>query len=949
MSLFVDGGFSMSGGQAQESEQGANAALTELDKGLRSTKIGEQSEAIVRFPRLFEKYPFPILINSAMLKLADIFRQGSNFLKLCVLRVCQESERHLDKVTSVDELVRRVLTVIHSNDPVARALTLRTLGALSPIIPERKPVHHKVRSGLDSQDSVELEAAIYAATRFAARSKTFSVDMCPRLLEMIEGYATPIQVKLKLIPVFEHMHHDAHTAALVRGACLTMLPSYPGQDFIIITLRTLTSLAKHTLVDIPDQVSLLLKYLRTDPRKHVRSALLSDLHNLASSQTAHLWTKENVSDMIQFASSSPGEGPLVAALTVLIRIIETGGVYQLELVTGSPLMKLCESSCYSPQLSVSTRATQLLVQLAASCAREGVTVTGVDIVGEAVMAMEALCLLVSSQTTPGHAELLRRCLRCVVVLSSTQPQATGQFVDILGGMLSAGAGHAETTGPLCETLAALGSIKPDVLALLVPDICHTAHVLSSSPSLSSNPDQSQTLVLLNTLLLQTLRGHTWPEEVDSAVSESLSSLSGWYRYRVGRAAARYGHHWLAKDVFNKLKASASTQTTHDWLSSLAMFSEAETILAEPGSQDLQERMMSAVTTYHRGLASLRSASSAQHPRSFQLEFCQCRVEVIQVVSQLVWAATSLRTSPPPAIAAALALQSRDDLQRCGRVTSQLRKVVKELEGCSQKLARLYQSCFDADSSSLAQLSVLQQATASLSQWIEMVCLKSSLQGSMYLDTEIEFNPTLPLDLQPDVALQGLISVIQKVAGRFRSLASVQDSKPISHQHTSCLYDAVEILNSCPMPFPRFFYQSLKQTRLKLSVTPQPKTSGEPVPVNTSQMLAVKVEGVLERGGGGGQGDVHGVVVQLTAGLQPGSKPHEGKIDTNVSLEKEAEPHNDFFSSQFLVPFPVAGLYSLAVETLLVDGEGQRWRTGTTQSLTVKSFEDRTNANRISRS
>ena len=60
---------------------------------------------------------------------------------------------------------RRVITVINSNDPVARALTLRTLGALSPIIPERKPVHHKVRCGLDSQDSVELEAAIYAATR----------------------------------------------------------------------------------------------------------------------------------------------------------------------------------------------------------------------------------------------------------------------------------------------------------------------------------------------------------------------------------------------------------------------------------------------------------------------------------------------------------------------------------------------------------------------------------------------------------------------------------------------------------------------------------------------------------------------------------------------------------------------------------------------------------------
>jgi integrator complex subunit 7 len=56
---------------------------------------GEQSEAIVKFPRLFAKYPFPILINSALLKLADIFRQSSNFIRLCVLGVVQQSERHL--------------------------------------------------------------------------------------------------------------------------------------------------------------------------------------------------------------------------------------------------------------------------------------------------------------------------------------------------------------------------------------------------------------------------------------------------------------------------------------------------------------------------------------------------------------------------------------------------------------------------------------------------------------------------------------------------------------------------------------------------------------------------------------------------------------------------------------------------------------------------------------
>ena len=139
--------------------------------GLRSLKMGEQCEAIVRFPNLFEKYPFPILINSAFLKLADVFRTSTNFLRIWVLRVCQQSERHLDKIINVDEFVRRIFSVIHSNDPMARALTLRTLGSLSTLIPERKHVHHSIRVSLDSSDSVEVSAAIYAATCFAKRSK----------------------------------------------------------------------------------------------------------------------------------------------------------------------------------------------------------------------------------------------------------------------------------------------------------------------------------------------------------------------------------------------------------------------------------------------------------------------------------------------------------------------------------------------------------------------------------------------------------------------------------------------------------------------------------------------------------------------------------------------------------------------------------------------------------
>ncbi|KAI8421444.1 hypothetical protein MSG28_009503 [Choristoneura fumiferana] len=205
-----------------EPEQDANSALTELDKGLRSGKVGEQCEAIVRFPRLFEKYPFPILINSSFLKLADVFRMGNNFLRLWVLRVCQQSEKHLDKILNVDEFLRRVFSVLHSNDPVARALALRTLGAVAGIIPERQNVHHAIRRGLDSHDNVEVEAAIYATTRFAAHSNTFAVAMCNKLSDMVECESTGAERRAKLVDLLLSIAtNDARSS--VRRAALVGL------------------------------------------------------------------------------------------------------------------------------------------------------------------------------------------------------------------------------------------------------------------------------------------------------------------------------------------------------------------------------------------------------------------------------------------------------------------------------------------------------------------------------------------------------------------------------------------------------------------------------------------------------------------------------------------------------------------------------------------------------
>lgn len=73
-------------------------------------------------------------------------------------------------------------------------------------------VHHYIRNGLDSHDEAELHAAIFASGKFAAQSKAFATNMCSKISEMICGLETPLDIKLRLIPIFQHMYHDAQTA-----------------------------------------------------------------------------------------------------------------------------------------------------------------------------------------------------------------------------------------------------------------------------------------------------------------------------------------------------------------------------------------------------------------------------------------------------------------------------------------------------------------------------------------------------------------------------------------------------------------------------------------------------------------------------------------------------------------------------------------------------------------
>lgn len=917
-----------------EQELDANSALMELDKGLRSGKLGEQCEAVVRFPRLFQKYPFPILINSAFLKLADVFRVGNNFLRLCVLKVTQQSEKHLEKILNVDEFVKRVFSVIHSNDPVARAITLRMLGSLASIIPERKNAHHSIRQSLDSHDNVEVEAAVFAAANFSAQSKDFAVGICNKISEMIQGLATPVDLKLKLIPILQHMHHDAILASSARQLLQQLVTSYPSTKMVIVSLHTFTLLAASSLVDTPKQIQLLLQYLKSDPRKAVKRLAVQDLKLLAN-KTPHTWSKENIQALCECALQTPYDSLKLGMLSVLSTLSGTIAIrHYFSVVPGnvgssprsSDLVKLAQECCYHSNRGIAAHGVRVLTNITVSCQEKDL----LSLEQDAVFGLESLLVLCSQDDSPGAQSTVKIALNCMVKLAKGRPHLSRSVVDTLLTQLHSSQDTARIL--MCHCLAAIAMQLPVLGDGMLGDLVELYKVIGRS----ATDKQQELLVSLATVIFVASQ-KALSAEVKAVIKQQLESVSsGWTVYRIARQASRMGNHDMARELYQSLLTQVASEHFYFWLNSLKEFSHAEqclTGLQEESFSSALSCIAESLKFYHKGIASLTAASTPLNPLSFQCEFVKLRIDLLQAFSQLICTCNSLKTSPPPAIATTIAMTLGNDLQRCGRISNQMKQSMEEFRNLASRYRDLYQASFDADSATLRNVELQQQSCLLISHAIEALVLdpeSASFQeygstGAAHADSEYE---------------RRMMAVYSRVLEEVEALN--RKYAPVSHMHTACLCNAIIALLKVPLSFQRYFFQKLQSTSIKLALSPSPRNPAEPIAVQNNQQLALKVEGVVQHGSKPGLfRRIQSVCLSVSSTLQSkSSQDYKIPIDSVTNeMEQRVEPHNDYFSTQFLLNFAVLGTHSITVESSVRDANGIVWKTGPRTTMFVKSLED----------
>ncbi|XP_028676160.1 integrator complex subunit 7 [Erpetoichthys calabaricus] len=917
-----------------EQELDANSALMELDKGLRSGKLGEQCEAVVRFPRLFQKYPFPILINSAFLKLADVFRLGNNFLRLCVLKVTQQSEKHLEKILNVDEFVKRIFSVIHSNDPVARAITLRIVGSMASIIPERKNAHHSIRQSLDSHDNVEIEAAIFAAASFSAQSKDFAAGICNKISEMIQGLATPVDLKLKLIPLLQHMHHDASLASSTRQLLQHLLTSYPSTKMVIVTLHSFSLLAASSLIDIPKQIQLLLHYLKEDPRKAVKRLSIEDLRFLAK-KAPHLWTRENIQTLCECALQTPFDSlklGMMSVLSILSGTIAIKQYFYSSLGTGttpsaaSDLVKLAQESCYHSNRTIAANGVIVLSNIVISCPEKDLLTVEQD----ALFGLESLLVLCSLDESPASQATLKTALTVMVKLVRCRPHLSQSVVEFILTQLHIA--QDSTRIFLCHCLAAIAMQLPVLGEGMLGDLMELYRLIGRS----ATDKQQELLVSLATVIFVASQ-KSLSQEVKMVIKQQLENVAnGWTVYRIARQASRMGCHEMASELYQSLRTRVASEHFYFWLNSLKEFSQAEQCLSsiqEGDHSTVMAAIAEALKSYQKGIASLTAASTPLNPLSFQCEFVKLRIDTLQALSQLICTCNSLKTSPPPAIATTIALTSGNELQRCGRISTQMKVSMDEFGNLANRYSDLYQSSFDADSATLRNVELQQQSCLLISHIIEALILDPESASFQ------EYSVSGPVQAESEYERR-MMAVFNHVLEEVESLS--RKYPPVSYLHTACLCDAVIGLLKVPLSFQRYFFQKLQSTSIKLALSPAPRNSNEPITVQNNQQLALKVEGVVQHGSNPGLfRKIQAVCLNVSSTIQNKTgQDYKIPLDNMTNeMEQRVEPHNDYFSTQFLLNFAILGNHTVTVEASVVDSDGVVWKTGPKTTVSVKSLED----------
>ncbi|VDD91111.1 unnamed protein product [Enterobius vermicularis] len=856
-------------------------ALQAIDKGLQTRLLHEQMATIVKLPTYFRENPFSLFINTILIRMAEAFRDGSNDLRLCLVRVMGECAEELKLVFSNEEIARRILKVSHSTDSVARSLTLQML------------------------------------------AQTFSKTIFEKLCVLLTSPSVPPARKILLCEVFASMRTDIDLTMRIFALGEIILNSTCNQRLMFSLFTSLTTLVCSSKVAAAElsvrnkvlwiclffnlifcyakltfhlafQLAMLIERMKMSLKNSALcTVILNNIKRLSSA--AHMLSENEVRSLCEFNGSITDDQVLCAWLAVIVRF-SIQGVHKINQIFNA-LCPCFSKETFETLLEFAARWKVLLTSQSVACKLYAFQLF-VNLYF-LLRSPDLSLLLFSSFTahlkdkTSSGSEKFYRIMTAFVRVDACPLELVNALVE---QVINESSGST-TFVNIIRFLVAVAEIHPHLYGRL-------AHW--SAEKLSRGVDYSN--LTMFALLVYA------PFENLTSLKEDHIDCWGphpWTRYLVARAAMRNGHfkkvalpllqsirHHFGRRALLEVKFKSFDAAL--WISALVDFCSAS---LDSFTLDAIE---ASLCSYNRSLISLKALCSCYESRHYfsfargYTEYLALMLSVFRDVVLIVNTVIMLSSDPMPAHVRS-------------RVSLRFNELHLRMVSCRVSFCNLYSSCFDADGNTLTLIDMY-------------AAMCSTVDSALLLYSQKNYAPA------PEIAKGQNTSFITE---RFRKtllwarnqierLAQVDFEERISQQHALNMMEIFERLTCLQIGVPRFFFQQFKDTHVKLNISPQPTSNDLSVIAMSSQQLPVTVEGVIE---GTDTSAIRKVLVTATVKFQKNiHKDYSHVVFAELKDEK-------FFKVQFLQTFLQNCTISFSVD--FMDKETKRlWKTDAKADLSI---------------
>ncbi|OAF70063.1 hypothetical protein A3Q56_02172 [Intoshia linei] len=107
--------------------------LNKLDNLLR-INAQDRINTVGKFSKLFESFPFPLIINTGFLKLSDLYTVSNYQVRLSIYEVISKSRNYIGMISNRRMFIESIYGVLYSNDLESKSLTLRLFGVVAKLV-----------------------------------------------------------------------------------------------------------------------------------------------------------------------------------------------------------------------------------------------------------------------------------------------------------------------------------------------------------------------------------------------------------------------------------------------------------------------------------------------------------------------------------------------------------------------------------------------------------------------------------------------------------------------------------------------------------------------------------------------------------------------------------------------------------------------------------------------